>query len=88
MRWPGEVAPMGRRVSLTVQLTDDALHDLDDMHAFVAAADVLSRADQLVDGISASLAKLSTFPERGGYPKELSGLGMRDFARFITSHIE
>lgn len=70
---------MGRRVSLTVQLTDDALHVLDDMHAFVAATYVLSRADQLVDGISASLAKLSMFPERGEYPKELSGLGMREF---------
>ena len=66
-------------MSLTVQLTDGAVRDLDDIHAFVAAADSLARADQLVDGISAALAKLSTFPERGEYPKELANLGMRQY---------
>jgi len=66
-------------VSLTVQLTDDALRDLDDIHAFVAAADGLARADQLVDGIGAALARLSTLPEQGEYPKELASLGMRQF---------
>lgn len=65
-------------MSLTVQLTDDALRDLDDIHAFFAAADGLARANQLVDGIGAALARLST-PERGEYPKELASLGMRQF---------
>lgn len=66
-------------MSLTVQLTDDALRDLDDIHDFVAAADGLTRADELVDGISAVLAKLSMYPKRGEYPKELANLGMRQF---------
>lgn len=66
-------------MSLAVQLTDDAVRDLDDIHALVAAADSLARADQLVDGISAALAKLSVFPERGEYPKELANLGMREY---------
>lgn len=58
-------------MSLTVQLTDDALRDLDDIHAFVTAADGLARADQLVDGIGAALTRLSTLPERG----ESQGVG-------------
>ncbi len=66
-------------MSLTVQLSDDALRDLDDIHVFIAAADGVARADQLVDGIAAVLAKLSLFPQRGEVPKELANLGMRQF---------
>lgn len=66
-------------MSLAVQLTDDALRDLDDIHAFITAADGLARADQLIDGIAAVLAKLALFPQRGEIPKELASLGMRQF---------
>lgn len=69
-------------MSLTVQLTVDALRDLDDIHAFVAASDGLDRADRLIDGISAVPARLSAFPERGEYPRELAVLGMRQFRQF------
>lgn len=62
-----------------VQLTDDALRDLDDLHAYIAAQDGPDRADRLVDGISAVLAKLADLPERGEYPKELTSLGIRQF---------
>lgn len=62
-----------------VQLTDDALRDLDDIHAFVASADGLRRADQLIDGIGTALAKLSALPQRGEYPQELARLGIRQF---------
>lgn len=62
-----------------VQLTEDALRDLDDIHAHIAAQDGLARADGLVDGISTVLAKLAAFPERGEYPKELVALGIRQF---------
>lgn len=63
----------------SVQLTDDALRDLDDLHAYIAAADGIARADAVVDGIAAVLSKLSTFPQRGEIPKELASLGMRHF---------
>jgi toxin ParE1/3/4 len=66
-------------VTRSVQLTDDALRDLDDLHAYIAAADGSPRADQVVDGIAAVLAKLATFAERGEVPKELATLGMRHF---------
>lgn len=62
-----------------VQLTEDALRDLDDIHAFVTAQDGLARADQLIDGIVSVLAKLAEFPERGDYPKELVALGIKQF---------
>lgn len=63
----------------TVQLTEDALRDLEDIHAFIAANDGPSRADKLIDGISGVLAKLEAFPQRGEYPKELAALGNRQF---------
>jgi len=62
-----------------VQLTEDALRDLDDIHAYITAQDGLARADRLVDGMGAALAKLADFPERGEYPKELAALGIRQF---------
>lgn len=62
-----------------VQLTEDALGDLDDIHAYVAAQDGLARADRLVDAIRGVLAKLADFPQRGEYPKELAALGIRQF---------
>lgn len=66
-------------MKLTVQLTEDALRDLDDIHEFVTIADGLARADQLIDRISAALARLSVLPARGEYPMELVNLGMRQF---------
>ncbi|MBI2384338.1 MAG: type II toxin-antitoxin system RelE/ParE family toxin [Gammaproteobacteria bacterium] len=66
-------------MSRPILLTEDAVRDLDDIHAFVAAHDGVARADRLVDGIGGVLTKLAGFPERGEYPKELASLGIRQF---------
>jgi toxin ParE1/3/4 len=66
-------------VKAAVVVTQDALHDLDDLHAYVSSHDGLARADQVLDGIQTVLSKLSSFPNRGEYPPELAGLGIREF---------
>jgi toxin ParE1/3/4 len=62
-----------------VQLTEDALRDLEDIHEFVATQDGVAQADRLVDGIRSVLVKLAQFPDRGEYPKELAALGIKQF---------
>lgn len=66
-------------MSLAVVLTDDALRDLDDLYAFIAAQDGIGRADGVLDRIHERLAGLRDFPERGEYPPELAALGIRQF---------
>jgi toxin ParE1/3/4 len=66
-------------VSAAVVVTDDALRDLDDIHAYIALQDGLARVDQVLDGIQNSLAKLADFSLRGEVPQEFLGLGVRDF---------
>lgn len=66
-------------MSFAVVLTEDAVRDLDDIHAFVASQDGLARADRLLDGIHKVLARLRDFPQRGEYPAELIALGIKQF---------
>jgi toxin ParE1/3/4 len=63
----------------SVLVTEDAQRDLDDIHAYIASQDGLARADAVLDGLGAVLAKLAKFPNRGEYPAELLALGMRQF---------
>lgn len=66
-------------MKVAVVVTEDALRDLQDIHAFIASQDGLARADGVVDGIRDVLAKLGDFPQRGEYPPELLALGMREY---------
>lgn len=66
-------------MKLAVVLTQDALRDLDDMHAYIAEQDGLVRADHALDGIRDVLFRLGSFPSRGEYPPELVTLGIREF---------
>lgn len=66
-------------MKFSVFLTEDAQRDLDDIHAYIASQDGLGRADNVLDGIGTTLAKLTKFPHRGEYPSELLELGIRQF---------
>lgn len=50
-----------------------------DIHAYIASQDGLARADTILDGLGATLSKLTKFPNRGEYPAELLALGIRQF---------
>ena len=62
-----------------VLLTDDAARDLDELYDYIARHDALRKADYVLEQIEKTLSKLSEFPERGAYPKELLAIGIREY---------
>jgi toxin ParE1/3/4 len=63
----------------TVFLTDDAVGDLDEIYNYIALHDSPPKADYVLEQIASAFSRLSEFPERGGYPKELLALGIREY---------
>ena len=62
-----------------VLLTDDAVRDLDELYDYIALHDAPRKADHVLEQIEKAFSKLSEFPERGAYPKELLALGIREY---------
>lgn len=62
-----------------VHLTDDAVHDLEELYDHIAQHDAPEKAEQVLGKIEKAVAALTTSPKRGAYPKELLGLGIRDY---------
>jgi toxin ParE1/3/4 len=62
-----------------VEVTEDALLDLDDIADYVATHDSAERAEYVARGIEKAYASLAPFPHRGAYPRELLELGFRQF---------
>ena len=70
-------------MSFEVLLTRDAEHDLEELYDYIAAHDSAGNADRVLDRIEKALRALSTFPERGPYPRELLALGIRDYRQIF-----
>jgi toxin ParE1/3/4 len=66
-------------MSFAVLLIDDAAHDLDELYDHIARHDAPEKADYVLEEIEKAFARLSEFPERGAYPKELLALGIREY---------
>ena len=62
-----------------VLLTDDAAHDLEEIHDYIARHDSISRANHVLERIEKVFASLSESPQRGSYPKELLDVGIREY---------
>ena len=62
-----------------VLLTEDATRDLEEIHDYITENDVPGKADDALDRIEEVFESLSTFPDRGSYPKELLALGIREY---------
>jgi toxin ParE1/3/4 len=60
-------------------LTEDAERDLSEIFAYIAAHDTLAPANHVLDRFERAIDDLSSFPERGSFPKELLALGIRDY---------
>jgi toxin ParE1/3/4 len=70
-----------------VLLTAGAERDLDDLHSHIAEHASPSDADNMLDGLMEAAEGLATFPERGSHPKELLGLGIREYRQsFFKPH--
>jgi toxin ParE1/3/4 len=62
-----------------VLLTRDAARDLKELYDYIALHDSSRKADHVLREIEKVFSKLSEFPERGVYPEELLGLGIREY---------
>lgn len=60
-------------------LTEGAEQDLEAIYDHIAAFDCQANADYVLDRLLEVIESLSTFPERGAYPKELAALGIREY---------
>lgn len=66
-------------IRFEVVLTEDAEHDLEDLHTYIATYDSLQNADHVLDRLIEIAENLSTDPERGSVPKELRSLGIQEY---------
>ena len=62
-----------------VLLTNDAARDLDELYDYIARHDTPKKADYVLEQIEKAFFRLSEFPERGAYPKELLAIGIREY---------
>jgi len=60
-------------------LTEDAERDISEIFDYIAEHDSLGAANHVLDRVERTIDDLSSFPERGSYPKELIALGIRDY---------
>jgi len=62
-----------------VLLTAGAEQDLESIYDYIAEFDSPASADYVLDRLMKAVEALSTFQERGSYPKELLALGIKDY---------
>ena len=62
-----------------VFLTNDAARDLNELYDYIGGHDAPQEADYVLEQIENAFSRLSEFPERGAYPKELLALGIREY---------
>ena len=66
-------------MTFQVILTEDAVHDLEEIDDWICAHDSVESADYVLGHIESRLNSLADMPERGTYPGELASLGNREY---------
>lgn len=69
----------GASAKFVVLLTEGAEQDLEAIHQYILEFDCVANANYVLDELIALVERLSMFPERGSYPKELVGLGIKEY---------
>ena len=69
----------GTPARFDVLLTKGAEQDLEAIHDHISEFDCVANANHVLDALMTVVESLSTFPERGSYPKELVGLGIKEY---------
>lgn len=62
-----------------VLLTQGAEYDLESIHDYISEFDCVANANKVLDGLMEAVESLKRFPQRGSYPKELVGLGIKEY---------
>lgn len=66
-----------------VELTQGAQDDLEAVHRYLAENRSAADADALLDAFLDKIGTLERYPLRGGVPKELEALGIREFRQVL-----
>ena len=69
----------GTKAKFDVLLTQGAEQDLEAIHDYISEFDCVAKANYVLDQLMELVKKLSRFPERGSYPKELVALGIKEY---------
>jgi toxin ParE1/3/4 len=69
----------GTPAKFEVLLTQGAEQDLEAIHDYISEFDCVANANYVLDQLMDVVESLSRFPERGSYPKELVGLGIKEY---------
>lgn len=69
----------GTPAKFEVLLTEGAERDLEAIHDHISTFDCAANANHVLDELMEVVESLSKFPERGSYPKELAGLGIKEY---------
>jgi toxin ParE1/3/4 len=73
----------GISAKFEVLLTEGAEQDLEAIHDYISEFDSAANANDVLDGLINVVESLSSFPERGSYPKELVGLGIKEYRQTL-----
>lgn len=69
----------GTSAKFEVLLIEGAEQDLEAIHDYISEYDCVANANYMLDELMSVVESLSKFPERGSYPKELVGLGIKEY---------
>ncbi len=69
----------GTTAKFEVLLTEGAEQDLEAIHDYISEFDCVAKANYVLDQLMELVEKLSRFPDRGSYPKELVALGIKEY---------
>ena len=69
----------GTSAKFEVLLTEGAEQDLEAIQDYISEFDCVANANYVLDELMAVVDSVSRFPERGSYPKELVGLGIKEY---------
>ena len=62
-----------------VQLTADAVRDLEEICDYIEQHDSPGKAEHVIEQIERAFSSLSKHPDRGHHPKELLDIGIREY---------
>lgn len=69
----------GSSAKFEVLHTEGAEQDLEAIHDYIFEFDCVANANDVLAQLMDVVESLSRFPERGSYPKELVGLGIKEY---------
>ena len=66
-----------------VLLTRGAEQDLEAIYDYISEFDCVANANHVLDAVMTVVESLSKSPERGSHPKELAGLGIKEYRQAL-----